>query len=67
MHFSNPLIWCHKDANDVVCREQRFEAAMTGFVYGFSQSIPQFCFVVSFFYGSHLIRKGEIDFEDIFR
>ncbi|KAI0217659.1 ATP-dependent translocase ABCB1 [Lamellibrachia satsuma] len=48
-------------------RKQRAEAVKAGLFYGFTQSVPQFCYAAAFLYGSHLVAQGEIEFQDIFR
>ncbi|KAI0240732.1 ATP-dependent translocase ABCB1 [Lamellibrachia satsuma] len=48
-------------------KKERIEAARAALFYGFSQSIPQFAYVVAFYYGAHLVSQGEIEFDNIFR
>ncbi|KAK2159078.1 hypothetical protein NP493_1733g00018 [Ridgeia piscesae] len=51
---------------DSFMRKERVEAASAGLFYGFSQSLPEFAYALTLFYGAHLVSLGEIEFQDIF-
>ncbi|KAK2159081.1 hypothetical protein NP493_1733g00026 [Ridgeia piscesae] len=52
---------------DSFVRKERLNAAKDGLFFGFSQSIPQFSYVVAFYYGAHLVSHDEMEFQDIFK